>query len=135
MGLGVLLWPPVLVAKLLTVREFVREALDAHRRGERFSQTRELMPGRVSITVPFVRVQFNELSFGLGIDEAAELAGVDAPPVHVPPPAFPRPAPMPVPMFFLTAPPFELPFLDRAGGGSARAPRREELGLRPYVER
>lgn len=121
-------WPPALVVRLREQAEFVRRALDAWRQGQRFSETRELMPGRLSVTVPFVRVTWNELSYGLGIEEAAELAGVDAPVIRVPPPVEPPPRPPVLPMFERVEPAFELAVLERAGGGSARAPSREELG-------
>jgi len=51
-------------------------------------------PVTVSITVPFVRVKFNEESYGLGIEEAAALAGVAPARPAVPPPTPERVAPM-----------------------------------------
>ena len=69
---------------LRRARDFVRDALDAHRQGRKFSDTRMYDGWTVSITVPWVRVVLDGESRGLLIEEAAAIAGVGAPPVRVP---------------------------------------------------
>lgn len=152
MGLWIVTWPPVLIAGVLTARDFVREAIDAHRQGLRFSETRLFGMTTVSITLPWVRVKFNEESYGIGIEDAAALAGVNPPLPMVPVPRLPivRDAParpgMPAPRRelepwehpgrrdvrgILGADGFATPSLPEA----VREKRAEVSGLRAFRER
>ncbi len=80
----VVTWPPSLYPALRLARDFVRAGLDAHRRGQPFSDTRVFNGVTVSITGAWVRVKLNDESYGLGVEEAAALAGVGAPALPVP---------------------------------------------------
>ena len=83
--------------------------------GSRRPDGRITGPVTISISLPYVRVKFNEESYGMGIEDAGALAGVIPirPAVPAPPP--PPPVPVLVPFEMVPQPMIELRVVGQDG--------------------